>query len=104
ADVLVPRVGWPCIPLGGAVALRDPVIASLTSHETTATALPVGSLRRGDDTVGDLELVAPSEAPHSVIDELSRLPDAGRILHRSDRRLYLLVDRGQIVLLFPRPA
>ena len=98
------RAGLPRIPLGRAIALMDPVIARLTSHETTASALPVGSLRRGDDTVGDLEIVAPSEAPHSVIDELSRLPDAGRILHRSDRRLYLLVDRAQIGLRFPRPA
>src|SRR5262252_8141002 len=62
------RVGLPRIPLGRAIALTDPVIARLTSHETTASALPVGSLRRGDDTVGDLEIVAPSGDPRSVID------------------------------------
>jgi len=97
------RAGLPRIPLGRAIALVDPVITRLAGHATTASALPVGSLRRGDDTVGDLEIVAPSDDPESVIDELSRLPDAGRILHRSERRLYLLVDRAQIGLRFPRP-
>jgi DNA polymerase (family X) len=97
------RSSLPRIPLGRAIALVDPVIARVTGHKAIASAVPVGSLRRGDDTVGDLEVVAPSENPQAVIDELSQLPDAGRILHRSERRLYLLFDRAQLGLRFPRP-
>jgi DNA polymerase (family 10) len=98
------RASLPRISLGRAIALVDPVLARLKGHEAIASAVPAGSLRRGDDTVGDLEIIAPSDDPRAVIDELSRLPDTGRILHRSDRRLYLLVDRAQVGLRFPRPA
>jgi DNA polymerase (family 10) len=96
------RAGLPRISLGRAVAIADPIIARLTSHEAIASAWPVGSLRRGDDTVGDLEIVASSDHPQGVIDELSHLPEVGRVLHRSERRLYLLFDRVQLGLRFPR--
>jgi DNA polymerase (family X) len=98
------RAHLPRLSLGRAIALVDPILARLASHPAVAEAGPVGSLRRGDDTVGDLELVAPSDDPQAVIDELSRLPDVGRILHRSERRLYLLIDRVQLGLRFPRVA
>jgi DNA polymerase (family 10) len=98
------RASLPRISLGRAIALVDPMIARLTSHAAVTSAVPVGSLRRGDDTVGDLEIVASSNDPQGVIDELSRLPDVGRVLHRSERRLYLLFDRVQLGLRFPRPA
>jgi len=98
------RSHLPRIPLGRAVALVDPIITRLSSHEGIDSAIPVGSLRRGDDTVGDLEIVAASDDPRAVIDELSAMPDAGRILHRSERRLHLLFDRVQIGVRFPRPA
>jgi DNA polymerase (family 10) len=97
------RAHLPRIPLGRAIALVDPIIARLASHEAIVSATAVGSLRRGDDTVGDLEIIAPADDPRAVIDELSHLPDAGRILHRSDRRLYLLFDRAQVGVRFPRP-
>ena len=98
------RASLPRISLGRAIALVDPIIARLASHGAVASAVPVGSLRRGDDTVGDLEIVASSDDPQGVIDEFSRLPDVGRVLHRSDRRLYLLFDRVQLGLRFPRPS
>ena len=33
-----------------------------------------------------------------------RLPDVGRVLHRSERRLYLLLDRVQVGVRFPEPV
>src|SRR5207302_9796965 len=55
------------------------------------------------DMVGDIEIVAAAEDPALAIEQLSDLPDVGRILHRSARRLYLLVDRVQIGMRFPQP-
>jgi len=98
------RASLPRISLGRAIGFVDPIIARLTNHGAVASAVPVGSLRRGDDTVGDLEIVASSDDPQAVIDEFSRLPDVGRVLHRSERRLYLLLDRVQLGLRFPRPS
>jgi DNA polymerase (family X) len=98
------RASLPRISIGRAISLVDPIVARLTAHPDIAWALPVGSLRRGQDTVGDLEIVAESEHPERAIDELSRLPDVARILHRSDRRLYLLLDRVQVGVRFPPPS
>ncbi len=66
--------------------------------------MPSGSLRRGQDSVGDLEILAASENPAGAIDDLSRLPAAGRVLHVSERRLYLLLERVQLGVRFPRPS
>jgi DNA polymerase (family 10) len=65
--------------------------------------MPSGSLRRGQETVGDIELVASSEAPAQAIDDLVRLPDVRRCLHRSARRVYLLFERVQVGIRFPKP-
>ncbi len=35
---------------------------------------------------------------------LTQLPDVARVLHRSERRLYLLLDRVQVGVRFPQPA
>ena len=98
------RAAIPRVPLGRAITIVDPILATLTGSPGIDWALPAGSLRRGQDTVGDLEIVASAPDPAAAIEELSHHPDAGRVLHRSDRRLYLLFDRVQLGLRFPPPA
>ena len=67
-------------------------------------AEPAGSLRRGQDTVGDIEIVASIADPAEAIEQVARLPDDARWLHRSERRLYFLVDRVQVGVRLPEPA
>jgi DNA polymerase (family 10) len=98
------RAAIPRIPLGRAIAIVDPILAKLRETPGIAWALPAGSLRRAQDTVGDLEVVASASEPAAALDELSRYPDVGRVLHRSDRRIYLLFDRAQLGVRFPDPA
>ena len=66
--------------------------------------MPVGSLRRGQDMVGDIEILAPTDQPAAAIDALLSLPASSHVLHRSERRLYLLVDRVQIGVRLPPPS
>jgi DNA polymerase (family 10) len=91
------------IPLGRAVGLVDPLLTHLRSLPGIAWALPVGSLRRAQDTVGDIELVAAAGDPSTAIDEVSQLPEVDRLLYKSSRRLYLLINRIQIGVRFPAP-
>ena len=98
------RAAIPRIPLGRAITIVDPILETLTASPGIEWALPAGSLRRGQDTVGDLEIVASASDPSTAIEALSHHPDAARVLHRSDRRLYLLFDRVQLGVRFPRPA
>jgi DNA polymerase (family 10) len=86
----------PRIPLGRAVALAAPLIERLRQLPTVAWAEPVGSLRRGEELVGDIEVVAAAARTEGVIAALLDLPDIVRVLHRSERRLYLRFDGAQV--------
>jgi DNA polymerase (family 10) len=98
------RAMVPRIPLGRAVALADPLLARLRKVSGVTWALPSGSLRRGDEMVGDLELIAATAEPARAIDALLQIPEVIRCLLRSERRLYVRIDRVQVGIRFPEPA
>ena len=98
------RAAIPRIPLGRAIMIVDPIVEQLRATAGIEWAVPAGSLRRAQDTVGDLEIVASAPDPSAAIDDLSRYTEAGRVLHRSERRIYLLFDRAQLGVRFPDPA
>jgi DNA polymerase (family 10) len=98
------RGGVPRNPLGRATAIVEPVLAYLRSCPDVAWARPAGSLRRGEETVGDIEVVASAAKPAAALDGLSRLPGILRVLHRSARRAYLLFERTQIGVRLAEPA
>jgi len=93
----------PRIPLGRAKSLAEPFLALLRNHPGILWAEPVGSLRRGLDSVGDIEIVAPASDPLVAFDAALAMPDITRCLHRGPRRLYLLTDRVQIGIRSPKP-
>ena len=97
------RAPIPRIPLGRAKALADPFLRLLRGHPGILWAEPVGSLRRGQDSVGDIEIVAPALDPLVAFDAALAMPDITRCLHRGPRRLYLLTDRVQIGIRSPKP-
>ena len=98
------RARIPRIPLGRAVSLAEMVLEPLRAVPGVAWAMPVGSLRRGQDTVGDIEILAPTDQPAAAIDALLSLPASSHVLHRSERRLYVLTDRVQIGVRLPGTA
>ena len=63
-----------------------------------------GSLRRGQETIGDIELVAATTDPASLFAAVLDAVDVVRVLHRSDRRLYVLTDGVQIGIRCPPPS
>lgn len=97
------RAAIPRIPLGRAMAIAGPILSRLHNARGIESAVPVGSLRRGHDTVGDIEIVATAVDATAAFDELVQCPDTARTLHRSDRRLYLLTDRVQVGVRCPPP-
>jgi DNA polymerase (family 10) len=98
------RSSVPRIPLGRAMSIVDPVISRLNDIPGIEWSTPIGSVRRGQDTVGDVEIMAAAADPSAAIEELSQWPGVSRTLHRSERQLYLRVDRMQLGLRFPEPA
>ena len=92
------------IPLGRAADFAYPILELLRARPDVPWALPAGSLRRGQDFVGDIMIVAPAADPAPVIAELLSLPDAPHCLHRSARRVCLRIDRTQVAIRLPEPA
>jgi DNA polymerase (family X) len=97
------RIAIPRIPLGRAVGLVDPILCHLRSLAGVEWALPVGSLRRAEVMVSDIEVIAAAADPSAALDTLAGLPDVDRVLLKSARRVYLLVNRTQIGVRFPTP-
>jgi DNA polymerase (family X) len=97
------RATIPRVPLGRAVTTAEPVLEKLRTVPGVQWAMPVGSLRRGQDTVGDIEIVAATTQPADAIAEVLRDPEFTRVLHNTAERLYLLTDRVQIGVRLPQP-
>ncbi len=95
------RASLPRIPLGRAVAVAESFLTPLRDLPDVAWALPAGSLRRGEDTVGDIELIAATSDPAAAIARVLEHPDIVRCLHRSERRVYVLLDRMQVGVRLP---
>ena len=91
------------VPLGRAVSIADAVLERLRAVPGVEWALPVGSLRRGQDTVGDIEIVAATTRPADAIAALLSAPDFSRVLHQTERRFYVLTDRMQVGVRLPAP-
>lgn len=91
------------IPLGRATAMVEPILDRLRAVPGVLWAQPAGSLRRGQETVGDIEVVAAARQPDDAIEEVLRTSESAQCLHRSARRLYLLDDRLQIGVRLPEP-
>jgi DNA polymerase (family 10) len=62
------RAHVPRVPLGRATSLAAPLLAILRAVPEVVCAEPTGSLRRGQDLVGDIEVLAPAHEPGPVID------------------------------------
>jgi DNA polymerase (family 10) len=90
------RARIPRVPLGRAVVTAEPLIERLRDAPFVRWVEPAGSLRRGADFIGDIELVVSSDHPADVIAVLGDTFDSARWLHRSARRAYVLTDRLQV--------
>ena len=97
------RASIPRVPLGRAIGIVDPIVEKLAATPGIEWAMAAGSLRRGQETVGDLEIIASATDPSSAVEDLRRHHDAGRVLHRSERSIYLLFDRVQLGVRLPAP-
>lgn len=98
------RASVPRIPHGRALSLSEPLLALARAHPGVEWAEPGGSLRRGLETVGDIEIVASTHDPLGLIDAFLTHATGSRRLHQSRWRLYLLLDGVQVGLRCARPA
>ena len=80
------RAAVPRVPLGRAMTIAQPVMDCL-ARAGAPWVTPVGSIRRGRELIGDIEVLAPLENPQPAFEDIQGLPDVARTLHRGPRRL-----------------
>ncbi|RFO96037.1 DNA polymerase/3'-5' exonuclease PolX [Rhodoferax lacus] len=70
------------------------LLADLASLPGVHTALAAGSLRRGRETVGDIDLLVTCDAPRAVMDHLAEGPEVQRVLQKGITRCSVVLKRG----------
>lgn len=93
------------IPLTEAYAIAHRLLTelkpTLTSEERAEAA---GSLRRGRETVGDLDLLVSSLRPREIFDAAARLPEVAQVLLRGETKMTVrLRSRLQVDLRVVEP-
>ncbi|MCS7207826.1 MAG: DNA polymerase/3'-5' exonuclease PolX [Dehalococcoidia bacterium] len=83
------------IPLGQALPVAEAVVYALKERLPSITeALPVGSIRRWRDTVGDIDIMVVAPQSQEVIDTFVRLPLVAQVLAHGPKKGSVLVHQG----------
>ena len=82
-------------PIGQALSVAEEVVVALREQCSGIGALfPAGSLRRWEETIGDIDLVGTALAPQSVGDVLVKLPMVKDVLVHGPKKTSVVVEAG----------
>jgi DNA polymerase (family X) len=81
--------------LGIALPAAEEVVGLLKRHPAVRRIHVGGSLRRMEETIGDIDLIASSEDPAAVTEAFARLPMVWEVLGRGDTKASVLT-RGNL--------
>ena len=82
------------IPIGEALPIVQEVIAALRSIPGVRNLTPAGSLRRFQETVGDIDLMGTADNSKDVIDAFVALPLVKQVLGQGSTKASVIVSGG----------
>jgi DNA polymerase (family 10) len=82
------------IPIGEALPIVEEILAALRSIPGVKNLTPAGSLRRFQETVGDIDLMGTASEPKGVIDAFVALPLVRQVLAQGSTKASLIVGGG----------
>ena len=93
-------------PIGDALPVAEQVIAALREQcPDIGPLFPAGSLRRWEETIGDIDLIGTAPNPESVGDALVALPMVKDVLVNGPKKTSVVVESGiQIDLRIGEPG
>ncbi|HVA38330.1 MAG TPA: DNA polymerase/3'-5' exonuclease PolX [Candidatus Dormibacteraeota bacterium] len=91
-------------PIGAALPLAESIIARLREAAPVERIAYAGSLRRGEPTVGDIDLVCTSAKAKAVIEGFTALPEAEAVLSEGTTKASFWTTQGLQVDLRVVPA
>lgn len=82
------------IPIGEALPIVEEIIAALRSIPGVRNLTAAGSLRRFQETVGDIDLMGTADNPKDVIDAFVALPLVKQVLGQGPTKATVIVSGG----------
>ena len=82
------------IPIGEALPIVDEIIAALHNIPGVKNLTPAGSLRRFQETVGDIDLMGTADEPKEIIDAFVALPLVKQVLAQGSTKASVIVSGG----------
>jgi len=83
--------------------LAQIIISYLKTSNAVIEAYPLGSLRRGRDTIGDIDIAVATNKPKEVLDHFISYPHKDRVIERGDRTSSILASSGRQIDLMVQP-
>lgn len=80
--------------LGDALAIAEEMVEALSLETMVERVSYAGSLRRMKETIGDIDLLASSRRPETVMDVLASLPNVLEVLARGPTKSSVATKRG----------
>jgi DNA polymerase (family 10) len=80
--------------IGVAMDLAEEILTELKRKRAVRRADIAGSLRRGRESIGDIDLLVASEDPARVMEAFVSLPYADRVIARGDTKTSILTPKG----------
>jgi DNA polymerase (family 10) len=82
------------IPLGQAQKIADKIILELKKLKEVEQISEAGSLRRKKQTIGDIDILASSTKPETVIDAFTKIKDVQKILGKGKTKATIILKNG----------
>jgi DNA polymerase (family 10) len=82
------------LPLYVALPYAERLVAAVKARPEVTDAAAAGSLRRGRDTVGDLDFVVASNDPRATAEAVASLPGISEVAEKGDAKVTGLTDLG----------
>lgn len=80
--------------LGDALALAEPLLESLRQHPDVVRCSTAGSLRRFKEVIGDIDLLASSKQPVTVIECFVAQPGILKVIVQGDTKASVILEGG----------
>lgn len=83
--------------LGEALPMAEAYIAYLRSTQSVDRVSVAGSLRRGRDTIGDIDILVGDDAPSAIIDAFAAYPSVEEVLMKGPTKCSVRLEGGMQV-------
>jgi DNA polymerase (family 10) len=80
--------------IGDALPLAESIIKELKELKEVDQIIPCGSLRRGQETIGDIDILVTSKKPSIIMDKFIKLPQVDRVLAKGGTRSAVILRNG----------